>query len=462
MKKLFKKLVTLALQIQAEAVIKRYKPRIIGVTGSVGKTSTKDVIYASLSKALENKEGKNGKITVRKSEKSFNSEIGIPLTVLGMQNAWSDIPAWIKNVMHGFYLAYGPRKKYPDILVLEIGADRVGDISHAVSWLHPDVAVVTRIGEVPVHVEFFSSREQLIAEKSALPQSLSTNGIAILNADDADVMGMQKSTDAKVISYGVHALADVIGSHYQILYEECDGIKMPIGFVFRVSYAGSSVPIKIIGTLGEHHMYPLLAAVTVAITEGVSIIDAVAGFEQYEKTKGRMRLLNGKNNTTIIDDTYNASPVAMTEAIRTLDAIELSAINKTIVGPRKIACIGAMMELGKKSVSEHEKIGELFARFARESSAKNSDVYVLVAVGTHAKGFIDGAQKAGMSEKNIFQFETSVEAGNFLSTFLTAGDVVLAKGSQSVRMEKALEAILQNPNDAKDVLVRQDEEWKKK
>ena len=153
MKSILKKIISSILIYQSKVILKKYKPFIISVTGSVGKTSTKDAIFSALS----------DNVHVRKSDKSFNSEIGVPLTILGCQNGWTDPLAWAMNILHGFELIIF-KSDYPKFLVLEIGADHPGDIESISKWLVSDIVVITKIGEVPVHVEFFSSPEAPIKE----------------------------------------------------------------------------------------------------------------------------------------------------------------------------------------------------------------------------------------------------------------------------------------------------------
>jgi UDP-N-acetylmuramoyl-tripeptide--D-alanyl-D-alanine ligase len=165
MKNFFKSVVVRGLTFEARCVLKKYHPRIIAVTGSVGKTSTKDAIFTAIS----------GDVHARKSEKSFNSEIGVPLTILGLANAWSNPFLWFKNLLDGLLLIVF-KQEYPEWLVLEVGADRPGDIESVAAWLKPDVAVFTRLPDVPVHVEFFSSPEEVIKEKKFLAYALKAGG----------------------------------------------------------------------------------------------------------------------------------------------------------------------------------------------------------------------------------------------------------------------------------------------
>ena len=158
----------------------RHKPKIIAVTGSVGKSTTKDAIYAVLS----------GSLHVRKSEKSFNGDVGVPLTILGCENGWKNPLKWLINIAKGLWLVLIPQS-YPEWLVLEVGADRPGDIKRIARWLKPDIAVLTAIPETPAHVEFFASPDELMKEKLSLAESLKPGGTLVLYGDDSRMLESQ-------------------------------------------------------------------------------------------------------------------------------------------------------------------------------------------------------------------------------------------------------------------------------
>ena len=165
MREAFKKVVVWVLTREARAVLRKYNPKVVAVTGSVGKTSTKDAIFAVLATRYH----------VRKSEKSFNSEVGLPLTILGLENAWGNPLKWLQNMFDGLLLILFSAQ-YPEWLVLEVGADRPGDISSLRRWLRTEVVVITRLPEVPVHVEFFGSAQEVIEEKASLIDTLRPGG----------------------------------------------------------------------------------------------------------------------------------------------------------------------------------------------------------------------------------------------------------------------------------------------
>jgi UDP-N-acetylmuramoyl-tripeptide--D-alanyl-D-alanine ligase len=155
----FKSIVVRILRAEAKAVIHRYKPKIILVTGSIGKTSTKDAVFAVLSKFYH----------VRKSEKSYNSEIGIPLSILGLETGWQNPFIWIKNFFSGALLLVRKNKAYPEWLVLEVGTRKPGDIKMSVGWLKADIVILTAIGTTPPHIEFYKSLQHLVEEKNIYP-----------------------------------------------------------------------------------------------------------------------------------------------------------------------------------------------------------------------------------------------------------------------------------------------------
>ncbi len=344
-KEILKKILIYILELEAKYVLEKYKPKIIAVTGSVGKTSTKDSIYTIMSPYF----------FVRKSEKSFNSEIGVPLTVLGLQNGWNNPFIWFRNIVEGLELIFF-KNNYPSCLILEVGADKPGDIKRITKWLHPDVTVITRIGSVPVHVEAFESRQDLINEKAYLVRALKPEGVLILNADDDDVIGMRALARQRLITFGVQRPADINASNERILYEEIDGVRQPVGFGFKVDFSGNSVPIELPHVLGVQHLYPVLAAIAVGSSQGLNMVEVTQAMKDHVPPRGRMNVLRGINNSTIIDDTYNSSPVALGEAFEVFKKIE-------VVG-KKIAVLGDMLELGKFSAEEHKMAGRIIAKIA--------------------------------------------------------------------------------------------------
>ncbi len=420
MKSFFKKMVAGILKAEARLALGHFRPKIVAITGSVGKTSAKDAIACALSPFF----------SVRKSEKSYNSDFGIPLTILGLKNAAGNPFLWLKNIILGFFKAISGKHRV-DWLVLEVGAGEPGDIARFAQMLSPDIAVITRFAEVPVHVEFFDSPEAVIAEKTVLVSTVKKGGAFCLGSDDEKVrMLKDRFVGLRVVQYGVGEGREVRGVDYRVEYE---GGK-PLGISFKVLAGGKSYPINIKGVLGEHLIQPVLAAFAVAYALGFDLGRVASAFEHFATPAGRMRLISGINGSLIIDDSYNASPVATREALATLALLQTTG--------KKIGVLGGMAELGKFSAEEHRKVGELALRSCDR----------LVLVGKLARGMT--------SEPRVAYFETSGEAAQALTHDIAAGDAVLIKGSQSVRMERVVKALMKEPKRAKELLVRQEWEWR--
>jgi len=428
MKEILKKSVAKILELEARAILKKYKPKIIAVTGNVGKTSTKDAIYTIISKSFY----------TRKSEKSFNSDIGVPLTILGCNNAWNNPLKWLQNIWQGFsYIIF--KKPYPEWLILEVGADRPGDIKKISKWLKPDVVVVTKFSKIPVHIEYFKSKEEVVAEKGCLVDALKHDGVLILNSDDEDAFNFKNKTSNKTITYGMMGGAEIKATNYSIYYSEESG--EPFGVHFKVEYAGNCLPVKIIGTLGMNNIYSCLGALAVGINLGLNLVEATENLSRYIPSKARMNILKGIKRSIIIDDTYNSSPVALNSALETLKNLKTKY--------RKIAVLGDMMELGKHTREAHSEAGVLAATACD----------LLVTVGLRSRALAESAIDTGLDEDGVLQFDNSVEAGKYIKEIIKEGDIVLVKGSQSTRMEKVVYEIMAEPARASELLVRQEEEW---
>jgi UDP-N-acetylmuramoyl-tripeptide--D-alanyl-D-alanine ligase len=201
------------------------------------------------------------------------------------------------------------------------------------------------------------------------------------------------------------------------------------------------------GVLGAHALMPLVAAAAVGLAVGRSATDILTGLDLYQPPKGRMRLIAGLKGSLIIDDTYNSSPAAVSAALDTLKSMKHGRSKM-----RRIAVLGDMLELGRLSVEEHRKIGAQVAKCADS----------LVTVGFRARDIAESALSNGMADQNILQYEDSLKVGQELQNLIDEHDVVLVKGSQSMRMERIVEDCMLEPEKAKDLLVRQDAQWKRK
>src|SRR3989344_1218461 len=425
MKNILKNILIYILQIESRLVLAKYKPKIIAITGSVGKTSTKDAVYAVLSQIAH----------VRKSQKSYNSQIGLPLTVLGVPNAWNNPILWLKNIWKGLWLILAPHN-YPKWLVLEVGVGKPGDMKATASWLKSDAVIVTAIGETPAHIEFFNSRKHLIEEKSGLIKTLKKDGLLILNADDEAVFLMKEKTKNITLTYGFQEGADILGSDENISY---DAQGTPEGVIFRVDVGGNSLPVVIEGVFGRNHVYASMATLALVSALKFNMLQAINALKNYDVPPGRMRLLSGINDSLIIDDTYNSSPFACESALRTLGGVKNSG--------RKIAVLGDMLELGKHTIEAHKNIGKI----AKENAE------IIIVVGARAQAIKDGALEEGMKRENVLEFLDSHDAAEFIKTFVQRGDLILVKGSQGMRMERVTEALLLDQANKNKLLVRQGE-----
>lgn len=439
MRDLLKKIILTLLTIEARLVIKKYKPRIIAITGSVGKTSTKDAIYSVVAASA----------LTRKSQKSFNSEIGVPLTILGVPNAWNNPLKWTQNLLDGFFLIIF-RAQYPKWLVLEVGADRPGDIRSLAAWLPVDIAVITRLPDVPVHVEFFDSPEAVMEEKASLIGAIKPEGTLILFGDDERTSGLStRAQGREVLTFGISADADV---RAVLVVPKMDETGWPIGMTAQIIRGSESAELEVRGSIGAHALLPALAAAAVGTVFKKTLPEIISSLGTYDPPPGRMRLLRGVKDTLIIDDTYNSSPVAASAALEALALIGPQFASAQHHRGRRIAVLGDMLDLGRHSIEEHRKLG----------SVAKKDSTLLVTVGFRARDIAEGALDAGMKDGAILQYEDAHKAGDELEALIKPGDTILVKGSQGIRMEKMVEMLMAEPERAAELLVRQDEEWKKR
>lgn len=423
-----KKLLTYWFTLAAKLYLWRYRPRIVAITGNAGKTSARHAIAAVLAT----------KFRVRTAGANLNTDLGVPATIVGVSMAEFERVGgspmfWLKAMVRAKLNILWDRNP-PDIIVLEYGADRPGDITTLAHRFRPEIAVVTQVGEVPVHVEFFSSPQHLAQEKSQLIRALPVDGHAILNADDLAVLDMRGVSKAPVTTFGFGPGADVQSSQSEIRFS---GTR-PTGITFDVTAGSTTMPVLIRGTLGKGAAAAALAAIAVGRVLGIGMAEATSALVEYSPPAGRMRILDGIKDSVIIDDSYNASPAAMHLAIDTV---------RTLAG-RKVLVLGDMLELGTHSVQAHQAIGTLAATVAD----------VLVCVGESAR-FYQTAAANQMAPDRIYRFENSRDAAPEVQRLMRSGDVVLVKGSQGIRMERIVKEIMAEPQRASELLARQSVRW---
>ncbi len=363
-----------ALQRLAAYWRSQFNVRVVGITGSVGKSTTKEMVWSVLRRRFR---------TLR-SEGNYNNEIGLPLTLLRLDDTYERV-------------------------VLEMGMYALGEIRQLAEIARPAIGVVTNVG--PTHLERLGTIERIAQAKRELVESLPADGFAVLNKDDPLVCAMAEHTPAQVFYYGLDPSADVWASDI-----ESRGLE---GILFRLHYRGETLHIRV-PLLGRHSVHTALAAAAVGLIEGESWEEIVAGLQD---TTAHIRLVAtpGMNDSTILDDTYNASPASSLAALNLLAELD----------GRRIAVLGDMLELGDYEEVGHRKVGLR----ARDVVAK------LITVGRRARLIAEEARKAGMPAEDVYSVDTNQEAVELLHTIIQPGDIILVKGSRGMRMEEIVAAL---------------------
>ncbi|MGO1538986.1 MAG: UDP-N-acetylmuramoyl-tripeptide--D-alanyl-D-alanine ligase [Leucobacter sp.] len=368
---------TKALGALAGAVIARARAgevlTIVGITGSNGKTTTKNLVEAMAMRTGD---------TVA-SVKSFNNEVGGPLTMLRVQ----------ENTR---------------TLVAEMGASIEGDVASLTAMAPPHIGVVLTVGLA--HAGEFGGIESTFRAKSEMVKSLDRSGTAVLNRDDPRVAKMAELTEARVRWFGLSDTADVRAT---------DVLADAAGTAFTLHADGESLPVRF-GVIGEHHVMNALAATTVGLELGLSLAELVEVLEAARLAgPGRMELLGGRDGITIINDAYNASPDSMSAALRTLAQVKKP-------GGRSVAVLGAMSELGDYAGDEHDRIGLQAVRLG---------ISELVVVGAEARRLHISAINEGSWDGESVFFEDADSAFEYLRDTLRAEDTVLVKSSNSAGLQ---------------------------
>ena len=362
----------LGLQRLAAYWRSRHDVRVVGVTGSVGKTTCKELIAVVLEQ----------KRPVLKSEANLNTEIGLPLTLLKLtpEQPWA---------------------------VLEMAMQGPEEIALLSSIAKPQVGVVTNIG--PVHLERLGSIEAIAAAKGELVEALPPDGAAVLNSDDDRVAALATRSKAPVSLYGTSPKCQV--SAAEVTGHGLEGLS------FRLSHGETSVKVST-RLPGRHHVYPALAAAAVALTEGFALQE-VADALAAARPSLRLRVLPGSNGSTILDDSYNASPASMLASLDLLSEMK----------GRRIALLGDMLELGAAEEEGHRQVGE--------QAALSCDV--LFVVGERANIIAAAAMRAGLQEVRVCP--SKEEAATALRKDLRPGDHLLVKASLGLGMETVVETL---------------------
>lgn len=428
---MLKSILQFKLKILAKLILLKYKPKVIGITGSVGKTSAKDAIATVL----------GSKFQVRANIKNYNNELGLPLTIIGSESPGRSLLGWLKLALKGYSLLLTP-SQYPEILVLEMGIDKPGDMDYLNSIVKLDAAVITTIGSA--HLANFGTTEKIKQEKKKILDTLDNSGFAILNYDNDKIADIGERLEQRVISYGFADDAAVSAHNLAYSFAGDRELKNLSGLSFKIKYHDAYIPVLLPGALSKPSVYAALAAASVGFAYGMNGIEISSALKNFTTAKGRMKLLTGINGSLIIDDTYNASTPATISAIETIDNFNLPEIK------RHWLVLGDMLELGENSKSDHLEVGK------KAAELKNVR---LIIIGEESLHISIGAREAGLSEKNIYHCNNHEEIIELLNKELKTDDLVLVKGSQGMRMEKVVAGILANPEEAKHLLVRQGGEW---
>lgn len=414
-----RRLIVWLLRVLAGRVLAKYRPKIVAVTGSVGKTTTTGLVATMLANEFR-----------LRAQPGYNSEIGVPLAILFGDLAERGIPqgvgGWLKTLGDGFRETLG-RRDYPEVLVLEMAADRPGDIKYLTSLAPPDIAVVTNVRNV--HLERYEGIEQIAEEKSWLVRNLKPNGVAILNFDDTKVRLMQTYASGRSVYYG---LTDESNIWADDITHGREGMTATLHIRDRERDPAKSWELRT-PLLGRHQLYAVLAGVAAARALGVPPERALAAAASFSAPPGRLRLLEGQDGLLLLDDSYNASPQAMLSSLEVL---------RGFPGPQR-AVLGSMKELGQATAQGHRMVGEAVADWLDE----------LVTVGEEAELIAEAARERGMAAGKIHSVADAPAAIPLVNADGRGGSV-LVKGSQAVYLERVVEALLRDPRQVSQLVKR--------
>lgn len=413
MKNTLKNIVYKVLKKNAKKVIVKHDPFVIAITGSVGKTSTKEAIY----QVLYDQYGEE----VRKNYGNLNTEIGLPLTILGYEKVPSKI-LWPIFLISAYFKPVFI-KKYPKYLILEMGVEKEGDVEYLTDIVQPDIAVITSISGA--HLENFSDLSGYQNEKLSIIKNLKDNGTVFVNADDPDLDKMKSAQRIGIKN------ADV-NYHGRITNLAIDGTEL------RISCTGHKISVKS-KLLGAQLAYSSLFAFAVANWMKISLLKVGKSLEKIKPVPGRMNYIEGEGNIKIIDDSYNSNPESAKYAIDFLDALKYSG--------RKVIIFGSMNELGKESESHHLEV----AKYAKDK------VDLAIFCGDYAKKQVETFGESGTA------FPNRKELTSKIKTLLKENDLVLIKASQNRNFfEEVVKVLMKDKNKAKELLVRQTKIWMSK
>lgn len=410
------------IQKKLESFVKLYftnhpEVKLIVVTGSVGKTSAKLAIATILSE----------KFRVRAHEGNHNTFLSAPLAILGIE-----YPKNIRNIFEwlAVFQAAKERIKSPsdvDFIVQELGSDRIGQVPHFGTYLKPDIAVVTAISAE--HMEYFQTIDTVAKEELSVSNY---SKLTFINREDIDGKYSEYITSPDIQTYGT-----TISAEYKFLINDYSAQN---GYSGRMTLLELDEPFETnVKLLGEHTLRPVVVASAIAVKFGLTKDEIIAGIKRIKAVPGRMNLLNGVNQSIIIDDTYNSSPLAAQSAIRELYKLDANL---------KVVVLGSMNELGATSQAEHEELGKM---------CDPNQLAWVITVGKEANEYL--APSAKTRGCQVKSFTSAIEAGGFVNSIIEPGMTVLFKGSQGdIYLEEAVKVVLHDSKDESQ-LVRQSEKW---
>ncbi len=438
MKNFFAKIFLEYLKLLTKYYVKRYKPTIIGVTGSVGKTTLTLAIYEILK--TKYKVG-----MTYKEGKGLNSETGIPFAFLNVKLRGYSIVDWIFYMIQATYNFFF-KKLYYEKMVVEMGVDKPGDMEHLLSMIQPQIGVFLSIAKV--HGENFENllkkndKRELIdlifEEKAKLVHSIGINGVSIINFDDMMIKSLKDKVKSKTLTFGLDNGADVRGTI--ICTDEKE-------FIGKVKLKDEEGVITYTNYMVNRNVFrTLLAAISVGIACEIDLSTCIKALEKLNFPPGRMSKIDGIKKTLILDSSYNASKPAMIEALDNLSCFKNS---------KKIAVLGDMRELGRETKSEHEEVAVKARTIADE----------IVAIGPAMRDyFIPKVIKLGFDKRRIHLFANTWKALDFIKNkLIKGGEVILVKGSQNTLfLEIIVEGLMKKKTEANKLLCRRGAFWDKK
>lgn len=358
---------------------KKVNVPVIAITGSSGKTTTKEMTTGIL--GLSKK--------VLKTEGNLNNRIGLPMTLLRLTG------------QH-------------DVAVVEMGTNMPGEIGCLTHIAEPHIGLITNIGAA--HLERLKSLANIREEKGALFENMDRKGIAVINGDDRALALLGRQWQGKRITFGWKRRTDV--SAREIRKTE------PVGIAFQLRTGRADRHVRM-QTSGEHNLYNALGAAAASLAFGADVDSICQGLESFRGVSGRFEIQMLKNGVHVIDDTYNANPLSVREALKALKELR--------GGGRSAVILGDMLELGSKAGAWHRKIGRMIAETGVQS---------LLLMGDYDRDTAAGALERGMTAAQIFSFEAPEQISEYLQSSLKPGDWVLVKGSRKMRMERIVRMIM--------------------